>query len=99
MLTSPKLIDPFQIALGMHELCLVEVVVETPESTRRMSDAKQTIRERVWELLQGGRGGTVPGRSGRIPNFRGAAGHRGSSGRIWTRPRSPRSRPWPVYTR
>ena len=72
MLTSPKLIDPLQIALGMHELCLVEAVVQTAESTRRMSDAKQAIRERVWDLLQAAGAARFPGARGRIPNFHGA---------------------------
>src|SRR5437764_9186670 len=35
-------------------------------------DAKQEIRERIWELLQRQGAARFPGARGRIPNFRGA---------------------------
>lgn len=35
-------------------------------------DAKQEVRERVWELLERERAARFPGARGRIPNFRGA---------------------------
>ena len=35
-------------------------------------DAKQEVRERIWELLERERAARFPGARGRIPNFRGA---------------------------
>jgi 5-formyltetrahydrofolate cyclo-ligase len=35
-------------------------------------DAKQEVRERIWDLLQRGGAARFPGARGRIPNFRGA---------------------------
>ena len=37
-----------------------------------VDDAKQAVRERIWELLERERAARFPGARGRIPNFRGA---------------------------
>src|SRR3954451_2655497 len=39
---------------------------------RRAVDAKQQMRERIWQALQDEGAARFPGAKGRIPNFRGA---------------------------